>query len=295
MPSLPNPFKSDHYKPEAATSLGSLDNTITQGVGYLMSEFEPFQLNPQHGWKGRGAVMKDEWDIVVPKHAPPVPPGLSDVFDRVLKSSWKVSEPAAGAARDDHGFVIGTRNKPIPITTLTQTYHPQVRPVRPDIQTALPNKDAIASDWKVVNTMERTNAVAFRRPPVEVVLKYKGFQPPVTRPDAWYLENAVFPAFADYLDRRYKRKIAQKDFLAAVRGGAPSAADQKLLVEYTTWRQITVREAAHIGRMGRERMSERLYLHLQIDRHVRRVWNSQIEQVGVALRRDRSRRFHHSL
>lgn len=246
MPSFPKFGKSDDFKPARAQSL---DPELQASVGLLLTDFEIFQRDAQFQTGYRPYEMS-EWQTVVPTKAPPVPIGLPDVFDRVLKSCWKLSEPKAGAQRGRQ--IVGTRGLAPSAATRAETYHPQVRPTATVATSLFPNKDAIASDWNVVHGMKRTNAVTFRgdtRKPLEVIFNSKGFHPPISRTDKYYLEKNVFDAFADYLKRRYQRQITQQEFLAAVRDHARSAADQKLLIEYSVWRQITVREAAHVGRM----------------------------------------------
>jgi hypothetical protein len=118
--------------------------------------------------------------------------------------------------------------------------------------TTLPNNTAIASDWKVFQQIKRTNAVTFRgdtRAPNDVITKAGGFHPPSSRTDQFYLEERIYKFFADYLDRRYQRKLTKEEFLRAVSSAAPLESDKKLLVDYMMWRKICEREAVHLGRM----------------------------------------------
>ncbi len=248
MPSLPNPFKSTSYKPEPVP----FDNKWSGDVGYAAGEFEAFNPNPNYGWPNavRGAApSKGAWPIIEPRHAPPVPQQLPDVITRVLKSCWKATEPKSQRGN----VVMGARDMSSrgQAALQAQQYAPQVRPVRANIETVMGNLDAIASDWDRFGEIERTNAVAFRgdsRKPADV-FKAGGFTPPTSRTDAWYLENAVFEAFDDYLFRRYKRHITKPEFLWAVRDGRAMASDSQLLIEYTAWRRIVSSESAHLGRM----------------------------------------------
>ncbi len=232
------------FKPK----LASVDESWGKDLGWLLQHFEPFEPSPKHPWdrKTRPA-SKDDWKIVKPKTAPPVG-SLPLIIENMVKMTWKFAEPPRDAARSN--VVIGARGQAAP--ALSQTYHPQVRPVKPDITTTYPNASAIASDWGVFRQIERTNAVSFRgdsRSPHEVIVKCRGFSPPNTRTDRYYLENNVFKAFADYLKRRYTRDLSQADFLRAVDSSAPRAEDKKLLVDYMMWRSVVERESAHMGRM----------------------------------------------
>ncbi|TDU32182.1 hypothetical protein DFR24_1571 [Panacagrimonas perspica] len=249
MSKISNPFKfNSRYKPEPV----AFDNKWNSDVGYLVTEFEAFNPNPDYGWKDaqRGsAPNKGAWPIIEPKHAPPATNVFPDVVARVLSSCWKATEPKS--QRGD--VVMGARDMSARSQAALQgqNYAPQVRPTKSSIETVMGNKDKIASDWNRFGGIDRANAVAFRgdsRKPVEV-FKAGGFTPPSSRNDAWYLENAVFEAFDWYLFERYKRHITKAEFLWAVRDGGAWASDSKLLIEYTVWRRIVDNESSHLGRM----------------------------------------------
>jgi hypothetical protein len=58
--------------------------------------------------------------------------------------------------------------------------------------------------------------VTFRgdtRSPLNVVVKARGFHPPISRTDRYYLENNVYEAFENYLSRRYSRTLTKEEFL----------------------------------------------------------------------------------
>jgi len=134
----------------------------------------------------------------------------------------------------------------------SDTYHRQVRPTQTVLPVLMPNDTKIASDWKLFEQIERTNAVTFRgdsRDPKAIIRVFKGFGPPNSRTDAYYLENNVYEAFKWYLNQRYKRDLTQKEFLNALREAAPTMKQQSLLVDYMMWRKITDKEAVHLGRM----------------------------------------------
>ena len=195
-----------------------------------------------------------------------------------MKATWKRAEPTwdntqgAQPGKAAHGITIGTRNLAADRITIgkrggiaTPTgglglFTAHVRPTTPinasgiqhGIQTTFPNNSAIASDWKIFETIPRTHAVTFRgdgRSPNDVISKAGGFYPPNSRTDRYYLENNIYTAFADYLKRRCGRDITNKQFLAAVDETAILDEEKKLLVDYLMWRKITEKEAVHLGRM----------------------------------------------
>jgi hypothetical protein len=234
------------YKPKKT------NHDSSHELGWLPLEFEAFEpdANPNYSFKPASRPKsKDDWPIIVPKKAPPIG-DLPSLIEKVVKATWKFAEPSKGAQRGD--TIIGTRGGAVPTSTLTETYHSQVRPVKQVLTTGTPNPAAIAADWKVFDQIKRTNSVSFRgdtRSPLQVLAKAGGFSPPDSRQDRYYLENNIYEAFADYLSRRAGRKPSKPEFLAAVDGAAPSPEAKKLLVDYMMWRKITEREAVHLGRM----------------------------------------------
>lgn len=233
------------YKPKSA----AFDNSLNDAIGWLATEFEAFQPSPKYPWNARRQPSKDAWPIVVPRTAPPIG-NLPKIIEDLVKATWKFAEPKAGAARGN--IIMGTRGAAMPNDFANQTYHAQVRPTTPVIKTTFPVDTPIASDWNVFNQLKRTNAVTFRgdtRPPIEVITKQNGFNPPNSRTDRYYLENNIFNAFASYLNRRFQRPLDKTDFLRAVDSTIPMPSDQKLLVDYMMWRKITEHEAVHLGRM----------------------------------------------
>jgi hypothetical protein len=235
------------YKPERSNEVLTFDE-----IGSVSSEFEAFKPYPKYSWekgKRNPPKSKDVWKIVVPKTAPRIGQ-LPQIIENMMKMTWKYSEPSAGAQRGN--VIMGMRGGIAPSFVQNQTYHSQVRPTKPAIYTTLPNNSAIASDWKVFQQIERTNAVTFRgdsRPPQVVINQCNGFNPPITRTDRYYLENNIFDHFQYYLQNRYQRPLAKSDFLRAIDSVVPTEEDKKLLVDYMMWRKITEREAVHLGRM----------------------------------------------
>lgn len=237
------------YKPDRSNNTLSYDD-----IGSVGSDFEAFKPNSKYGW-GKGQRMKpkgssyNDWKLIVPSSAPPVGK-LPQIIENVLKSTWKYSEPSAGAQRGN--IMAGTHRGAVPAGIQNQNFNPQVRPVKPAINTTFPNSSAIASDWKVFEQIQRTNAVTFRgdtRPPREILQDFNGFTPPSSRTDRYYLENGIYDKFKDYLERRFNRPLSKQDFLQAVDSSLPLEADKKILVDYMMWRKIVEREQMHLGRM----------------------------------------------
>ena len=233
-----------NYNPK----LSKNDYPYSNELGSIPSDFQQFEPNPKYNWNTRVNPQVPSWKIIVPRLAPPVG-RLPEVIEKMINATWKYTEPSSGVQRGNH--IIGTRNGVVPNFTSNLPFNPQVTPIRIGGDT-LPNKTAIASDWKLFEQIPRTNAVTFRgdtRPPGEVIVNCNGFSPPNSRKDRVYLETNIFEAFESYLGRRYQRKLTKVDFLRAVDTALPSAADKKLLVDYMMWRKITEKESMHLGRM----------------------------------------------
>lgn len=234
------------YKPDR-----SHGNLGYDEIGTIDSDFEAFKPNPKYSWKKGERIMpsKDIWKIVHAKTAPPIGK-LPQIIENVLKQTWKFAEPKAGAQRGN--FMMGTHRGNVPNSFQKQTYHPQVRPVAQHMEVTFGSTAEIATDWKLFDQIERTNAVTFRgdlRSPREILQQYGGFNPPNTRTDRFYLENAIYDKFSDYLERRYQRPLSKEDFLRAVDSTIPNDADKKILVDYMMWRKICEGESMHLGRM----------------------------------------------
>jgi hypothetical protein len=238
------------YKPERSSDTLGYDE-----LGSISGDFEAFKADPKYQW-GFGKRMpvqdKSVCKVIVPKTAPKVG-RLPEVIEKVLKQTWKFTEPKVGAQRGQ--VFMGTRGMPQSLANVYyggQTYHQQVRPIGENIPVAYPTKTAIASDWKLFEQIERTNAVTFRgdsRPPREVLQTYGGFTPPNSRTDRYYLENNIYAAFASYLKRRYERPLQKEDFLRAVDTALPTPEEKHLLIDYLMWRKVCEGESMHLGRM----------------------------------------------
>jgi hypothetical protein len=224
-------------------------------VGFTpeMRGYEALTQDPTWDWTTRTRPRDDSsWKLIVPKTAPPVGKELPQIIQHMVDSTWKFAEPAAGAARSST-LVIGARNASRRELMLQRnTYSAQVRPTEQVIDVKSPSDAAIAADWKVFEQIERTNAITFRgdtRSPWDVLFKCDGFHPPNSRTDRDYLERNIFPAFADYLQRRYGRALTLQRFVTALNSSAAMPREQRILVDYMMWRKITERESMHLGRM----------------------------------------------
>jgi hypothetical protein len=233
------------YKPEIYT-----DYVHDPDIGWLATAFEPFKSNPAYNWANRPkGIRKDAWKVQKARSAPPIPK-KPEVIKHMMKKIWQFAEPTAGAQRGN--FVIGTRGGLNSAFAPNPTYSPQQRPSTGSITKFWDNAPEIADDWKLFRHIDRINAVTFRgdsRPPSIVIGQCCGFYPPNTRTDRYYLENNIYKGFADYLLRRYQFKLEQDKFLKAIDSAAPSPEDQRMLIDYMTWRQIMERESTHLGRM----------------------------------------------
>jgi len=237
------------FKPLPCGATHAYDNAVNPALGWLVTEFECFELNPKYSWEKRLKPPPEasDWPIVVPKWGPPIG-DLPTLIQKIMEVTWKFAEPSEFSAGGN--LSIGLRGGAY--TSSTDTYHPQVRPTQPVLKTVMGNKNAIASDWKLFEQIKRTNAVTFRgdsRPPAEVISTCHGFYPPNSRTDADYIKWNIYEAFRDYLKHRYNRALEQNDFLQAVTASAPTPDLQKLLVDYMMWRKICEKEAVHLGRM----------------------------------------------
>jgi hypothetical protein len=240
------------YKPQTATVDPSVISP--EALGWLQTEFEAFEPNPKYSFaqgQRRPPCHSIDWGWVSPKHAPPVGE-LPLVIRKMIKSTWKATEPKAGATRGN--VMMGTHGMPQSLANVVyggQTYHPQVRPSL-GIEVKMMNDDAIATDWKLTERIPRDNACTFRgdsRTPYQIICQANGFHPPDTRTDRYYLENAIYNGFSDYFKRRYNREITQADFLQAIDTTMPSPTDKNMFIDYMMWRSLMEKEASHLGRM----------------------------------------------
>lgn len=233
-----------NFKPKA----GVYDNSID--LGYLPTEFECFEPDSDYTFDPKlRKRTAGEWPLIVPVTPPPYQP-LDRILQMMIDSTWTQAEPSAGSKRGD--ITVGLRGGNAPASIKSDTYHPQVRPTKSNLNVKMPNNSAIATDWKLTKQIPRTHAVTFRgdrRDPYDLIQNYGGFTPPNTRTDDFYLDNAVFNEFADYLKRRYDRDLSLVDFKAAVNKTLTTPDAKSTLVDYLMWRKIMEREAVHLGRM----------------------------------------------
>src|SRR5215469_10714618 len=76
------------------------NNEMTNDLGWLISEFECFEPNPQFTWnkQKRKEPSKDAWKIVVPRTAPPVGE-LPKLISKLIEATWKFAEPSRDVTR----------------------------------------------------------------------------------------------------------------------------------------------------------------------------------------------------
>jgi hypothetical protein len=120
------------------------------------------------------------------------------------------------------------------------------------MNTLMPNQSAIATDWALHGKMRRTNAVTFRadkRAPYDVIVKARGFHPPNTRTDRYYVTKKIAVEFQGYLSRRYNRKVSLDDVVRVIDRELTSQSDRDLLNEYLVWFSFVTKESAHLSRM----------------------------------------------
>jgi hypothetical protein len=116
----------------------------------------------------------------------------------------------------------------------------------------IPHLQGIATDWKTMEQLPRVSGYTFRgdtRAP-GAVARAGGFDPPMTRTDAYYVDRVVKPAFKSYMLRRYGQNVSDAEFTAAYNRVAPAnSAERHVLNNYFVWRVMAQNEAFHVGRM----------------------------------------------
>lgn len=117
---------------------------------------------------------------------------------------------------------------------------------------AQPHLQGIADDWKTMEQLRRVNAYTFRgdrREPTKI-LADRGFNPPITRTDAYYMERVVKPAFRSYMKRRYGQDVSDLDATNAINQVAPANSTARhVLNNFFVWRSMAQNESMHLGRM----------------------------------------------
>ncbi len=123
-------------------------------------------------------------------------------------------------------------------------YVKDVSPIHAHYQT-------IAQDWKLTEQLERVNAYTFRgdRRNPRAVEADGGFHPPISRTDREYIDNVVFPRFANYMKRRFNMVIPQEQFNRIYNQAVVSPQDQMAMKTYFSWRALVEIESHHISRM----------------------------------------------
>ena len=236
------------YKPEIARHK---DPQIKAEAGHQsgFESYEPMGFS----WETRGMFPNSDWKINKPVNAPPVDITLPQVIQKMVKSTWKWTEPSSN--RHDMKMVMGSRPSTPESSRIAPVFNPMVRPGQQMGSVNVPmNDSAVATDWNLFNGIERVNAITFRgdsRKPIEIFGKYNGFQPPDTRTDDHYLQGAIYEAFSEYYHRRYKRRVSKPDFLKAVDEATGGQSNKtKMFIDYMTWRGRMKSEASHLGRMA---------------------------------------------
>jgi hypothetical protein len=179
----------------------------------------------------------------------PLSPALETLLDHAWKSAKK-PDSAPGpitlaASRGSHqpgaAVQVGVY-KPIPVTK-SPAFAVQVG--------AAPHlKTGFARDWDLQRDIPRVHAYTFRgdtRNPKEIK-KAGGFLPPITRTDAYYMENVVYKQFNQYLQSKVGMSISYADFQKCVNQSMDTGL-RTLFVHYGIWRACVEQEALHLGRM----------------------------------------------
>jgi hypothetical protein len=211
---------------------------------------------------------------------------LPRLLEHMVKHCWQRASPSAGAARGrlTIGGVATFERDQVSMTAGRQTafnklavapnqaardkaaamaqagtHVRQVQPLIPGETVGAASElkkiahlKGIATDWKTMEQLPRVNGYTFRgdsRAP-GLVAKAGGFTPPITRTDAYYVENVIKPTFKSYMKRRYGQDVSDADFTKAINQAAPAnSAERHVLSNYFVWRVMVQNEAFHVGRM----------------------------------------------
>jgi hypothetical protein len=265
-------YKKDH--PDEIAFLGYPDYKDLRSLDIDFEAFSPDEAYQWGGGKKQPGDPVEEWPIVVPVNAPPVPPDLPTAIQKMVEATWKDTAPSQAVARGKAGVPvdgherpdgsrvqrwdevhIGTRGMPQHLfqqfAQPDKGYRPQERPATQVLTTVMPDKSAIANDWGLFADMERVNAVTFRadkRPPAEVILNCRGFYPPNTRTDPAYTKR-IAEEFSLYLWRRHGRTVPKEEILRVMNRELASVDDRELLSAFMVWSSTLAKEAGHLGRM----------------------------------------------
>lgn len=243
------------------------------GERSLDAEFECWHPSPEFAlkeadgfkeWKG-GAL-----NIIKAEAGLPLV-DLPAQLEHMVKYCWqKASGPSAGVtrgrvqisgARQNRLDTMAKSMNPADIfkqarTKLQgQSYVPQVQPMKPFAgppgMAGIDHLKGIATDWRLMEHMERVSAYTFRGDtrPLAAVKTAGGFHPPITRTDTWYVDNVIFPQFASYMKRRFQVDVSKGMFdqAYAQQGGTSDA--HRVLQNFVVWQSLVQNETYHLGRM----------------------------------------------
>jgi hypothetical protein len=184
----------------------------------------------------------------------------------LMKHCWQVAKPSAGMVQGGGPVQLaGARMKALGNMAYDQRAQAMARgayvkqvsptefPAKPGMEDHGQYLQGLATDWGLMNQLERINAYSFRgdkRNPI-AIKGANGFQPPVTRQDRPYIEGAVYEQFSSYLLRRFNMNLSKQDFLRAydTDDATRSEWEKHVFLNFTVWRALADREAMHVGRM----------------------------------------------
>jgi hypothetical protein len=136
----------------------------------------------------------------------------------------------------------------------TAPYVKQVQPLSPGKVTITSDVNrhlqGVPTDWKTHDQLTRVSAYTLRgdtRDP-ETVKGHRGFQPPITRTDKYYVDTVIYPEFNGYMQRRFGTEVSKDDFDRALVYTC-CEDERRLLNNFFVWRGLVEREAYHAGRM----------------------------------------------
>ncbi len=235
----------------------------TQGLPAFQGEFDTVEADPEIAKSeksGNVAWMGGTLPFIpVEGGLPPV--DLPARLKQLIQNSWKSARPSKTQSRSK--LKIGDRTphswKPADIMAHKKlvedsTYHKAVQPLTPfaDRRAELaPHLAGVAADWKTHETLQRVSAYTFRgdkRNPA-AIFAAKGFNPPISRTDQFYIDEVIYPEFKGYLERRFNKTITRADFDRAYNQTITVESDRKLIHNYFVWRALLEDESYHAGRM----------------------------------------------
>jgi hypothetical protein len=239
----------------------------------LSAEFDCWHPVPEFAYQEQdgASLWKGATLTAIPAEAGVEPVDLPKQLEYMVKHCWqKASAPSDGAARGRVQIAGGPQNrldvmfksrniadifKQAEIKeTAVKSYKPAVQPLKEIPGMCKPEQaylHGIANDWKLVEQLKRISAYTFRGDR-RLVLSVKadgGFNPPISRTDAWYVDNVIFPHFASYMKRRFDKEITKALFDQAYNLQPAGPEERKVLRNFVVWRMLVETESYHVGRM----------------------------------------------